>query len=175
MEEEKIELSRKDKAITWVKQHRAQISVGALVVVGSIAGASIAVKTGHMPRLGDMRKSTCKGAGSIVEAVKKAPLPKVSLTGVEKTATGLGSDLLLSNQQINKRLVSCGMMIKEPWGYELTELGRVFGKDTVKVTRYGHTFSNIEWDEAVIPYIFTPDELAGIDAKKACIAQVLDQ
>lgn len=173
MEEEKVELSKKDKAIMWVKQHKAQIGIGALVVVGSIAGVSIAVKTGRMPRLGDARKSAGKGAGSVVEAFKKASLPKVSLTGVEKTATGLGNDLLLSSQQINKRLVSSGMMTKEPWGYELTELGRLFGKDTVKVTRYGHTFSNIEWDEAVIPYLFTPDELAGIDAKKARIAQIL--
>lgn len=175
MEEEKVELSKKDKAIMWVKQHKAQIGIGALVVVGSIAGVSIAVKTGHMPRLGDARKNADKGAGSVGEAFKKAPLPKVSLTGVEKTATGLGNDLLLSNQQINKRLVSSGMMTKEPWGYELTELGRLFGKDTVKVTRYGHTFSNIEWDEAVIPYLFTPDELAGIDAKKARFAQILAQ
>lgn len=175
MKEEKIELSKKDKAIMWVKRHKAQIGVGALLVVGSIVGTSIAVKTGHMPRLGDMRKSTGKGAGSIAEAVKKASLPKVSLTGVGKTATDLGSDLLLSNQQINKRLVSCGMMTKEPWGYELTELGRLFGKDAVKVTRYGHTFSNIEWDEAVIPYIFTPDELVGIDAKKARISNILAQ
>lgn len=175
MEEEKIDLPKKDKAIMWIKQHKAQIGVGALVVAGSIAGVAIAAKAGHMPRLGDVRKGVGKGAGSVVETVKKAPLPKVSLTGVEKTATGLGNDLLLSNQQINKRLVSNGMMTKEPWGYELTELGKLFGKDTVKVTRYGHTFSNIEWDEAVIPYVFTSDELAGIEAKKARIAQILAQ
>ena len=173
--EEKLELTKKDKAIIWVKRHKVQIGVGALVAAGSIASVAIAVKTGHMPRLGDAHKSTCKGVSSVVETVKKAPLPKVSLTGVEKTATGLGNDLLLSNQQINKRLVSKGMMAKEPWGYELTELGKLFGKETVKVTRYGHAFSNIEWDEAVIPYIFTPDELTGIDATKARITQILAQ
>ncbi len=175
MEEDKIELPKKDKTIIWVKQHKAQIGIGALVVASSIAGVAIAVKVGHTPRLGDVRKGVGKGAYSVVETVTKVTLPKVSLTGVEKTATGLGNDLLLSNQQINKRLVSSGMMTKEPWGYELTDLGKLFGKDTVKVTRYGHTFSNIEWDEAVIPYIFTPDELAGIDAKKARIAQILAQ
>lgn len=175
MEEEEIELSKKDKAIMWVKQHKAQIGVGALVVAGSVAGVAIAAKTGHLPRLGAASKGASKVASTVIETVKKAPLPKVNLTGVEKTATGLGNDLLLSNQQINKRLVSNGMMTKEPWGYELTELGKLFGKDTIKVTRYGHTFSNIEWDEAVIPYIFTPDELAGIDAKKARIAQILTQ
>ena len=175
MDEEKIELPKKDKATMWVKQHKTLIGIGALAMVGSIAGVFIAVKTGHMPRLGDVHKSAIKDAGSVVEDVKKAPLPKVNLTGVEKAATDLGDELLLSNQQVNKRLVSSGMMTKEPWGYELTELGRLFGKDTIKETRYGHTFSNIEWDEAVIPYIFTPDELMGIDAKKDHIAQILAQ
>ena len=66
-------------------------------------------------------------------------------------------------------------MTKEPWGYELTELGKLFGKETVKVTRYGHTFSNIEWDEAVIPYIFSPNELARIDATNARITQIMAQ
>ena len=80
--EEKLELTKKDKAIIWVKRHKAQIGVGALVAAGSIASVAIAVKTGHMPRLGEAHKSTCKGVSSVVEAVKKAPLPKVSLTGV---------------------------------------------------------------------------------------------
>ena len=93
--EEKLELTKKDKI--WVKRHKAQIGVGALVAAGSIASVVIAVKTGHMPRLGDAHESACKGVSSVVETVKKAPLPKVSLTGVEKTATGLGNDLFLSN------------------------------------------------------------------------------
>lgn len=99
----------------------------------------------------------------------------VNLTGVKKTATGLGHDLLLSNQAVNKRLVSSGMMTKEPWGYKLTEVGKLFGKETVKVTRAGYTFSNIEWDEAVVPFVFTSDELASINAKKTHIAQVIAQ
>lgn len=70
--EEKLKLAKKDKAIIWVKRHKAQIGVGVLVVAGSIASVAIAVKTGHMPRLGDAHKSTCKGASSVVETVKKA-------------------------------------------------------------------------------------------------------
>lgn len=83
--------------------------------------------------------------------------------------------MLLSNQEVNKRLVSSGMMTKEPWGYKLTEVGKLFGKETVKVTRAGHTFSNIEWDEAVVPYIFSTEELTNIDAKKSRIAQIMAQ
>lgn len=132
-------------------------------------------KTGHATKIKTNGNTAGKGAATIIEAAAKTPLPEVNLTGVEKTATGLGHDLLLSNQEVNKRLVSSGMMTKEPWGYKLTEVGKLFGKETVKVTRAGHTFSNIEWDEAVVPYIFSTEELTNIDAKKSRIAQIMAQ
>lgn len=175
MESEDAEMTGREIALMWVKQHKAQIGLGALLTVASVAGLCLASKTGHMPKLADMRKAASKGAAAITEASEKVALPEVSLTGVQKTATGLGNDLLLSNQQVNKRLVSNGMVTREPWGYRLTELGELFGKETVKTTRAGHTFSNIEWDEAVVPYICSPDELAAIAAKKAQIAEILAQ
>lgn len=168
-------LPEENKGVAWLKQHKVQIGIGAFVVIGSITGIAIAAKTGHAPQFKTNGNAAGKGAATIIEVAEKAPLPEVNLTGVEKTATGLGHDLLLSNQQVNKRLVSSGMMTKEPWGYKLTEVGKLFGKETVKVTRAGHTFSNIEWDEAVVPYIFTTEELANIDAKKSRIAQIMAQ
>lgn len=168
-------LPEENKGVAWLKQHKVQIGIGAFVVIGSITGIAIAAKAGHAPQFKTNGNAAGKGAATIIEVAEKAPLPEVNLTGVEKTATGLGHDLLLSNQQVNKRLVSSGMMTKEPWGYKLTEVGKLFGKETVKVTRAGHTFSNIEWDEAVVPYIFTTEELANIDAKKSRIAQIMAQ
>ncbi len=175
MEAEDVEMTKKDKALAWVKQHKAQIGLGAFIAIASAVGVGLASKTGHLPKLSEVRKAIDESSAAIFESSEKMTLPKVSLTGVEKTATGLGNDLLLSNQQVNKRLVSSGMVTREPWGYRLTELGKVFGKETVKTTRAGHTFSNIEWDEAVVPYICTSEELAAIDARKARIAEILAQ
>lgn len=175
MELKDSDLPEESKGIAWMKQHKVQIGIGAFVAIGSIVGIAIAAKTGHAPQFKTNGNAAGKGAATIIEVAEKAPLPEVNLTGVEKTATGLGHDLLLSNQEVNKRLVSSGMMTKEPWGHKLTEVGELFGKETVKVTRAGHTFSNIEWDEAVVPYIFTTEELANIDAKKSRIAQIMAQ
>lgn len=175
MELEATDVPEENKGIAWLKQHKAQIGIGAFVAVGSIVGIAIAAKTGHTPKFKTNGNAAGKGAATIIEMAEKVPLPEINLTGVEKNATGLGHDLLLSNQEVNKRLVSSGMMTKEPWGYKLTEVGKLFGKETVKVTRAGHTFSNIEWDEAVVPYIFSTEELADIDAKKSRIAQIMAQ
>lgn len=175
MELDDTDLPEENEGIAWLKHHKVQIGIGAFVALGSIVGIAIAAKTGHAPKIKTNGNTAGKGAATIIEAAAKTPLPEVNLTGVEKTATGLGHDLLLSNQEVNKRLVSSGMMTKEPWGYKLTEVGKLFGKETVKVTRVGHTFSNIEWDEAVVPYIFSTEELTNIDAKKSRIAQIMAQ
>lgn len=175
MESEDVETTRIGKVLAWAKQHKAQIGFGVCLVVASVAGVGLASRAGHKPKLSGVRKAVDEGAAAIIDASEKMTLPEVNLTGVEKTATGLGNDLLLSNQQVNKRLVSSGMVTREPWGYRLTELGKLFGRETVKTTRAGHTFSNIEWDEAVVPYICTPDELAAIDDKKVRIAEILTQ
>lgn len=169
MESENTDLPAKNKGLVWLEQHKVQIGIGVFVAISSIVSITIAAKTGHTPKFKTICNGADKGVATIVEAAEKTSLPVVNLTGVEKTATGLGHDLLLSNQAVNKRLVSSGMMTKEPWGYKLTEVGKLFGKETVKVTRAGYTFSNIEWDEAVVPFVFTSDELASINAKKLAL------
>lgn len=68
-----------------------------------------------------------------------------NLTGNKLTATVLGNKMLCSAQAINKRIVAVGLATKLPCGeYELTEAGRLLGESTWKVTRRGHSFSNIE-------------------------------
>ena len=175
MESENTDLPAKNKGLVWLEQHKVQIGIGVFVAISSIVSITIAAKTGHTPKFKTICNGADKGVATIAKAAEKASLPVVNLTGVKKTATGLGHDLLLSNQAVNKRLVSSGMMTKEPWGYKLTEVGKLFGKETVKVTRAGYTFSNIEWDEAVVPFVFTSDDLASINAKKTHIAQVIAQ
>lgn len=175
MELDDTNLPEENEGIAWLKHHKVQIGIGAFVALGSIVGIAIAAKTDHATKIKTNGNTAGKSAAAIIEAAAKTPLPEVNLTGVEKTATGLGHDLLLSNQEVNKRLVSSGMMTKEPWGYKLTEVDKLFGKETVKVTRAGHTFSNIEWDEAVVPYVFSTEELTNIDAKKSRIAQIMAQ
>lgn len=169
MESENTDLPAKNKGLAWLEQHKVQIGIGVFVAISSIVSITIAAKTGHTPKVKTICNGADKGVATIVEATEKTSLPVVDLAGVKKTATGLGHDLLLSNQAVNKRLVSSGMMTKEPWGYKLTEVGKLFGKETVKVTRAGYTFSNIEWDEAVVPFVFTSDELASINAKKLAL------
>lgn len=169
MEPENTDLPAKNKGLVWLEQHKVQIGIGVFVAISSIVSITIAAKTGHTPKFKTICNDADKGVATIAKAAEKTSLPVVNLTGVRKTATGLGHDLLLSNQAVNKRLVSSGMMTKEPWGYKLTEVGKLFGKETVKVTRAGYTFSNIEWDEAVVPFVFTSDELASINAKKLAL------
>ena len=152
MESENTDLPAKNKGLVWLEQHKVQIGIGVFVAISSIVSITIAAKTGHTPKFKTICNGADKGVATIAKAAEKASLPVV-----------------------NKRLVSSGMMTKEPWGYKLTEVGKLFGKETVKVTRAGYTFSNIEWDEAVVPFVFTSDELASINAKKTHIAQVIAQ
>lgn len=137
MESENTDLPAKNKGLVWLEQHKVQIGIGVFVAISSIVSITIAAKTGHTPKFKTICNGADKGVATIAKAAEKASLPVVNLTGVKKTATGLGHDLLLSNQAVNKRLVSSGMMTKEPWGYKLTEVGKLFGKETVKVTRGG--------------------------------------
>ena len=85
----------------------------------------------------------------------------VKLTGEKLTATGLGLVANCSNQAINKRIVQAGLAEKLPSGvYTLTETGKLYGEYTAKARPWGATFTNIEWDKAILDIIFTREELA---------------
>ena len=114
MEPENTDLPAKNKGLVWLEQHKVQIGIGVFVAISSIVSITIAAKTGHTPKFKTICNDADKGVATIAKAAEKTSLPVVNLTGVKKTATGLGHDLLLSNQAVNKRLVSSGMMTKEP-------------------------------------------------------------
>ena len=60
----------------------------------------------------------------------------------------------------------CGDVIK-------TELGAKLGEEVVKTTRYGYTFSNIEWSESVIPLIFSEDEIDRVNQLKETAKSIM--
>ena len=84
-----------------------------------------------------------------------------NLSGNKLTARKLGDQALCSAQEINKRIVAKGLATKLPCGdYQMTEVGKALGENTIKTNRYGITFMNIEWDEKVLELIFSPEELS---------------
>ncbi len=97
-----------------------------------------------------------------------------NLSGEKMTATKLGNEILVSAQAINKRIVEKGLAVKCPDGsYNLTESGKLLGENIWKTNRYGHSFSNIEWDRSILDYLFTPEELAAFEARKQRIDAIL--
>lgn len=97
-----------------------------------------------------------------------------NLSGEMMTATQLGNEILSSPQNINARIVAKGLAVKCPGGgYNLTESGKLVGKDIWKTNRYGYSFSNIEWDKRVLEIIFTPEELAAFAQRKQRIDEML--
>ena len=164
--------------IKWVKAHKTELIIAGVTVVGTV----LVVKNWASVQ------EIVKSAESIVpdnvtiEPVAKEPIiPIISndildnLTGNNLTARALGDKVWCSAQEINKRIVATGLAVKLPCGeYMMTEAGRMLGKNTLKTTAAGHTFSNIEWDEKILEVIFSPKELLDIAAKQAHVKQLLD-
>ena len=152
--------------IKWVKAHKTELIIAGVTVVGTV----LVVKNWASI------KEIFKSAESIVpdnvtiEPVAKEPIiPIISndildnLTGNNLTARALGDK------------VATGLAVKLPCGeYMMTEAGRMLGKNTLKTTAAGHTFSNIEWDKKILEVIFSPKELLDIAAKQAHVKQLLD-
>lgn len=148
---------KENKVKKFVCEHKTEI----FVVVGTAAAIGLAwAGIKYIPKI--------KGRDlqAVVEAVDDAiqELPHKDIwsnpSGESLTPTELGSVVFKSNQCINKRLLENGLQIKLPCGeYRPTELGSKFGTPTIKVTKHGITFSNIEWDKRVLEVICSPDEL----------------
>lgn len=121
---------------------------------------------------------TASAISSVTEDVIKPVIPGGfldNLTGNKLTATGLGDKVWFSAQAINKRLVSSGLAEKLPCGeYSITEAGKFLGEHTLKTTRAGYTFSNIEWEEKVLELIFSPKELREIAEKQLRAREILN-
>lgn len=165
------------KVVDWIKAHKTELAIAGVTIVGTI----LVVKNW------DAIKGLFKNIGSAVpELVEVKPVgeevtvPVLSsnlldnLTGNKLTARALGDKVWCSAQAINKRIVAAGLAIRLPCGeYKMTEAGRLLGKDTLKTTAAGYTFSNIEWDEKILEIIFSPEELQVIAEKQARARQFL--
>ena len=176
--------SRKDKAISWItdKKEKAVNWAKAHKKPVIIASSMVAVVYGLIKKQHDTLDSTIDDSDKTLldedEDKESQYDPIISdisknLTGTRLTATKLGNKVGLSAQQINKRLLNKGLMIKL-WNneYDLTEQGKLFGEKTMyKETRYGHSFNNCEWDEAVLKVIFSPEELEEIEARQKKIEE----
>lgn len=133
--------------------HKTEIFI-AVGIVSAVGLTCLGIK--YIPKL------KYYGADAIDVSIKELPHKDIwgNPSGESLTPTKLGNVIFKSNQFINKRLVDEGLQVKLPCGeYRPTELGSKFGVSTIKVTKTGHTFSNIEWDKKVLEIICTPDEL----------------
>ena len=114
-----------------------------------------------------------------VSEVAKAPLELPdgfldNLSGEMLTATGLGRKLLMSAQEVNKRLVTAGLQTRCPNGeYQLTELGKKLGKTVLKGRGWGYTFVNNEWDAKVIELLVSPEEMSDIQRRLARCEEIM--
>lgn len=146
----------------WVNDHKTELILMATVTGGATL-CFIAYKYRmQLPKTNvNVKKVVVESTKVVEEVVKAVPNEILSnLTGNMKTATELGNKVLCSAQDINKRLLAANLCVKLPNGeYRLTKEGMKLGKLTSKTTFYGHDFTNIEWDEIVLNYIFSPEEL----------------
>jgi hypothetical protein len=163
--------------LQWVKEHKTELIVAGVTIVGTV----LVIK--NWDSIKGMFQTVEAGVPTIAEIkpIPKIAIPTISqdvlnnLTGVKLTATELGNHVWCSPQAINKRIVAAGLATRLPCGdYILTEAGRLIGEDTWKVTRYGHSFTNIEWDKKILEIIFSPEELLEIANKQTKAAKVLE-
>lgn len=144
-----------------VKSHKTELVITGTIITGMIGTAVISQNYDAIH----------KAVTSNLTDVKKLPIDisKQTIfndfsnksTGNELTATKLGHKVGCSAQEINKRIVDKRLAIKLPNGqYELTEFGKAFGKHKNKTRSSGYQFSNIEWEEEILKFLFTPEELS---------------
>lgn len=156
MKLKRSDFSKRGKVFRWVIEHRVHIGLavaGAFAVVSELMSADLNYdfESGEAS-FDDAAEAT------VSETANCAAFLRVEHTGIERTATGLGAELSLSAREVNKKLVEKGMMTRLPCGqYVLTDLGKEFGKETIKTTRAGHTFSNLEWDTSVISRLLSEE------------------
>ena len=164
--------------VRWVKAHKTELIIAGVTVVGTV----LVVKNWKSIKEIFTSAESIVPNNVTIEPVAKEPIiPIISndildnLTGNNLTARALGDKVWCSAQEINKRIVATGLAVKLPCGeYMMTEAGRMLGKNTLKTTAAGHTFSNIEWDEKILEVIFSPKELLDIAEKQAHVKQLLD-
>lgn len=172
------DMEEKKSLLTWVKKHKAE-----LIILGvTAAGTIIVIKNWNsLKGVFTSSNSISNPTIKIKPVVEKVIVPVISsniidnLTGNKLTATELGNKAFCSAQEINKRIVAAGLATKLPYeDYSLTEIGRLLGEHRSKVTRFGYSFSNIEWDEKVLEIIFSAEELLEIADKHKRVREILE-
>lgn len=170
-------MEEKKTFFQWVKEHKKE-----LIFLGiATAGTVLIVKKwdyieGVFKDTDQIATSAIKNEPVIQNVVKPIISNDIleNLTGKKLTATKIGSKVLCSAQEINKRIVASGLAIKLPNGeYSLTEAGQLLGEYKWKTTRSGYSFSNIEWDEKILEVIFSAEELSEIENKQKVVNEIL--
>ena len=145
--------NKKSEFISWVKKHRVMIVSGIGITALTVGVICISKNVDCIK----LTKNTYKTPNNILPIPTNSNVEidfSVDLTGNKMIPTALGNKISKSPQQINKLLCEKGFQIKLPDGsYLLTEIGKKFGTEVWKTTRYGHNFINIEWDEKILDYL----------------------
>ena len=167
------------KAGAWIWKHKKWV----VLAVATTAGVILLVKKRTVIKdffqSIHIEKLTAKSAVSEVAEENVPSIPCDALnhrTGNMLTATKLGGKVGVSNREINKRLVAAGLAVRLPCGdYVLTENGKLLGESGLKVTPWNYTAQLIQWDEAVLDIIFTPEELTAIADRQNRIQEILNK
>lgn len=167
------------KTGAWIWEHKKWV----VLAVATTAGVILVVK--KKDAIKELLQSFSKDKLIAEPVVNMKPEERVPLipadvvkhrTGEMFTATKLGSKVGVSNREINRRLVNAGLITRLPSGdYILTENGKLLGEAGLKVTPWNYTVLLIQWDEAVLEIIFTPEELAAIAERKQHIEKILSK
>ena len=167
------------KVGTWIWEHKKWVilavatTTGVILVVKKRTAIKDFFQSLHIEQL------TAKSAVNAKAEENVPSLPGDVLnhrTGNMLTATKLGGKVGVSNREINKRLVDAGLAIRLPCGdYILTENGKLLAESGLKVTPWNYTAPLIQWDEAVLEIIFTPDELTAIVDRQKSIQEILSK
>lgn len=187
-------MEEKKSFLLWVKEHKKQLIIAG-VSVATIVVIILGIKNREsiMKLWNSLKKAIAKtpeirpsvnteiaiaavspDTTQTFASIKSSSDILENLTGNKLTATSLGDKVWCSAQTINKRLVSSGLVERLPCGeYSLTDAGKLLGEHTIKTTRAGYTFSNIEWDDSVLGIIFNPNELKEIANKQQRAMEII--
>ena len=167
------------KAGAWIWEHKKWVVLAVATTTGVILLVKKRTAIKDFFQSLHIEKLTAKSAVSEIaeENVPSIPCDALShRTGNMLTATKLGGKVGVSNREINKRLVDAGLAIRLPCGdYILTENGKLLAESGLKVTPWNYTAPLIQWDEAVLEIIFTPDELTAIVDRQKSIQEILSK
>ena len=167
------------KAGRWVWDHKKWITIA----ITTTAGVIILVRKRNAIK--DFLQALAKNdfiVASFENTLEEKELPSIPSevlahrTGEMLTATKLGSKVGVSNREINRRLVNANLAIRLPCGeYKLTDTGELLGEISTKVTPWEKTVPLVQWDEAVLEIIFSPEELTDIAKRQQHIQEILNQ